>query len=53
MNHPAPPNPTQGLEVPAEWSALWRYLAFVQTLPSWQQVDYGSAKIIEGWGKHH
>ena len=45
--------PLQGFELPLELGALWRYLAFVQALPAWQEVDYGSKKIIEGWGKHH
>jgi len=44
---------TKGFEVPLSMSALWRYLAYIQSLPAWKEVVYGREKIIEGWGKHH
>lgn len=45
--------PAQGSEMPKSLKNLWRYLAYVQTLEAWQRVDYGAAKIVEGWSKHH
>ncbi|GAX76270.1 hypothetical protein CEUSTIGMA_g3714.t1 [Chlamydomonas eustigma] len=43
----------KGFVLPLELAALWRYMGFVQTLPAWQDVDYGSLKILEGWSKKH
>lgn len=43
----------KGFELPQDMTALWRYMACVQMQPAWQAVDYGTEKIIEGWGKHH
>jgi len=45
--------PPKGFVLPLELAALWRYIGFVQTLPAWQEVDYGSLKILEGWSKKH
>eukprot|EP00195_Chlamydomonas_chlamydogama_P013764 CAMPEP_0202898448 /NCGR_PEP_ID=MMETSP1392-20130828/6969_1 /ASSEMBLY_ACC=CAM_ASM_000868 /TAXON_ID=225041 /ORGANISM="Chlamydomonas chlamydogama, Strain SAG 11-48b" /LENGTH=216 /DNA_ID=CAMNT_0049584381 /DNA_START=145 /DNA_END=795 /DNA_ORIENTATION=- len=40
-------------DIPLEFAALYRYMAYVQTLPEWKQVDYGRDMIIKGWSKHH
>lgn len=43
----------KGFQLPASYAALWRYMAWVQLLPEWQAVDYGSDSIIAGWGVKH
>lgn len=43
----------KGSMLPEELTALWRYLGHIQTLPAWQQVDYGAAKIVQGWSTPH
>ncbi|KAG1677250.1 hypothetical protein FOA52_013449 [Chlamydomonas sp. UWO 241] len=43
----------KGFGFPPDLGFLWRYMGYIQTLDAWQQVDYGTKKIVEGWSKPH
>jgi hypothetical protein len=42
----------KGYVLPPDHGFLWRYFGYIQTLDAWKQVDYGAAKIKQGWAKH-
>lgn len=40
-------------ELPAELTALAKYMQYIKTLPAWHKSDYGEESIIRSWSKPH
>ncbi|KAG2490960.1 hypothetical protein HYH03_010637 [Edaphochlamys debaryana] len=42
----------RGWELPAEFTAIRKYLDAIKQMPEWKATDYGEAQILKGWERH-
>lgn len=49
---PLPGLPPQNWEIPADLTALHRYLNLIMARDSWKNTYYGEDLVIKGWDRH-